>query len=67
GKKEWERLYDRMKDKMPFSPFAGGGIEVKATCGSVPTPAICRRRKKNRPGIGDSRIDCLMGYDWKAW
>lgn len=66
GKKEWVRLRDRMKDKMPFSPFPGGGIEVKATCGTVPSPAQCRQRKKERPGIGDSRVDCLTGYDWKA-
>lgn len=66
GKKEWERLHDRMKDKTPFSPFPGGGIEVKATCGSIPTPAVCRTRKRERPGIGDSRIGCMTGYDWKA-
>lgn len=66
GKKEWERLHDRMKDKTPFSPFPGGGIEVKATCGAVPSPAVCRTRKKERPGIGDSRIACMTGYDWKA-
>lgn len=66
GKAEWDRLHDRMKDKMPFSPFRGGGIEVKATCGGVPTPAICRRRNTDRPSIGDPRIGCLTGYDWKA-
>ncbi len=66
GKREWERLKGRLNDKSPFSPFPGGGIEVKATCGSVPTPAVCRRRKIERPGIGDSRISCLTGYDWKA-
>src|SRR2546423_1065550 len=66
GRREWERLWDRRSDKLPFSPFVGGGIEVKATCGSVPTPDVCRKRKKTRPGLGDSRIDCLTGYDWKA-
>ena len=54
------------QDKAPFSPFANGGIEVKATCGSVPTPARCVQLGKIKPGIGDQRIDLLTGYDWKA-
>lgn len=66
GKMEWERLHERRRAKTPFSPFAGSGIEVKATCGGVPTPLICRKRGRNHPGIGDRRIDCLTGYDWKA-
>lgn len=66
GKKEWARLQDRRSDKTPFSPYSGGGIEVKATCGSVPTPEVCRRRNRERPGIGDGRIGCLTRYDWKA-
>jgi transcriptional regulator with XRE-family HTH domain len=66
GRKEWEKLNNRMRDKRPFSPFAGGGIEVKATCGSVPSPAVCVRRNMHKPGIGDSRIECMAGYDWKA-
>lgn len=52
--------------KSPFSPFANGGIEVKATCGAVPTPAQCQRRGLQKPNIGDQRIDLLTGYDWKA-
>ena len=55
-----------VQEKAPFSPFAGGGIEVKATCGAVPTPAICRRRGFAKPEVGDSRIHVLTGYDWKA-
>ncbi len=66
GTREWEKLKGRLNEKTPFSPFAGGGIEVKATCGAVPTPAVCRRRKSDRPGIGDTRIGCVTGYDWKA-
>jgi transcriptional regulator with XRE-family HTH domain len=66
GKMEWQRLHDRMTDKTPFSPFAGGGIEVKATCGSVPSPNDCRKYKITRPAIGDTRINCMKGYDWKA-
>ncbi len=66
GRAEFRRLRERMNEKGPFSPFAGGGIEVKATCGSVPTPAVCRRRGIDRPAIGDTRINCMTGYDWKA-
>ncbi len=66
GQREWTRLEGRLNEKAPFSPFAGGGIEVKATCGSVPTPAVFRRRGTDRPGIGDTRIGNLTGYDWKA-
>ena len=61
------RLVDGLTNsKAPFSPFAGGGIEVKATCGSVPTPAQCTKRGINRPDMGDSRIRVMTGYDWKA-
>ena len=66
GREVWRELGERLDEKTPFSPFAGGGIEVKATCGSVPTPAACRRRGIERPLIGDTRIDCLLRYDWKS-
>lgn len=66
GRGLWDELSMRVKDKAPFSPFAGGGIEVKATCGSVPTPAVCRRRGIEKPGMGETRISMLTGYDWKA-
>jgi transcriptional regulator with XRE-family HTH domain len=66
GKKEWAQLAQRRKEKAPFSPFAGGGIEVKATCGSVPTPAACKKKGFEKPDLGDRRIGCMMGYDWKA-
>ncbi len=66
GRKDWLRLADQLDEKAPFSPFASGGIEVKATCGAVPSPAVCRGRGIRRPDIGDSRIGCLTGYDWKA-
>ena len=66
GRDVWRELGERLDEKTPFSPFAGGGMEVKATCGSVPTPAVCKRRGIKRPMIGDTRIGCLLGYDWKS-
>ncbi len=66
GQAEWRRLDERRTEKAPFSPFSGGGIELKATCGGVPSPAICRRRGIERPAIGDTRIGSMTGYDWKA-
>lgn len=66
GRRELERLRGRMNEKGPFSPFVSGGIEVKATCGSVPAPKTCRDRGIARPELGDSRIVCMTGYDWKA-
>lgn len=57
----------QLRDKSPFSPFQNGGIEIKATCGSVPTPERCRRLGlEEKPDIGDQRIAILTGYDWKA-
>lgn len=66
GRMEWDRLRERLNEKSPFSPFPGGGIEVKATCGSIPSPAQCRQRGFERPALGDTRIHCATGYDWKA-
>lgn len=66
GTKSWNALSSRLRDKKPFSPFQTGGIEVKATCGSVPTPKECAKKGIEKPGIGDQRIGCLKGYDWKA-
>lgn len=66
GRKVWHELREQLDEKLPFSPFAAGGVEVKATCGSVPTPAVCKRRGFSRPSIGDTRIGCLQGYDWKS-
>lgn len=67
-----QALYDaltisgKLRDKAPFSPFINGGLEIKATCGSVPTPTQCARKNIEKPDIGDTRIDVLQGYDWKA-
>lgn len=66
GKKLWESLKDNLQDKHPFSPFLTGGIEVKATCGSVPTPAVFAKKGLKKPEIGDQRIAFVRGYDWKA-
>ena len=66
GRHELERLRGRMNEKGPFSPFTSGGIEVKATCGSVPSPKDCRAKGIPRPELGDPRIVCMNGYDWKA-
>ena len=68
GKKIYEeiRLRSGLRDKSPFSPFSNGGIEIKATCGSVPTPAQCQKIGMEKPDIGDTRVDYLRGYDWKA-
>jgi hypothetical protein len=57
----------RMRDKAPFSPFPHGGLEIKATCGDVPKSEDCFRRWGiEKPDIGDTRIDFLSGYTWKA-
>ncbi len=66
GSAEWEALSKRLREKGPFSPFPTGGFEVKATCGSVPTPAVCLKRGFDKPDIGDQRIHVATGYDWKA-
>lgn len=66
GCKQWELLKDRRREKAPFSPFPTGGIEVKATCGSVPTPQVLARRGFQKPDIGEQRVALLTGYDWKA-
>lgn len=64
GKQLWKDLVGKLKEKQPFSPFGNGGIEIKATVGSVPSP----NEKKGivKPEIGDQRIAVLKGYDWKA-
>lgn len=67
GLNDWNRLSTQLLDKAPFSPFENGGIEIKATCGSVPTPAQCQRSSGvKKPDMRDQRIDVLKGYDWKA-
>ena len=67
GKRIWSAVTaEQSRDKAPFSPFPGGGLEVKATCGSVPTGAVLSRRGLQKPTIGDTRIEMITGIDWKA-
>jgi hypothetical protein len=68
GRQRWEALDGRHREKIPFSPYASGGVEVKATCGSVPTPAALQKKQAGlqKPDIGDRRSALLTGYDWKA-
>lgn len=68
GKAAFEKLRKagKLRDKAPFSPFEYGGLEIKATCGSVPTPKECAKKGVQKPDIGDTRIDLMKGYDWKA-
>jgi hypothetical protein len=49
GKPLWESLASRLREKKPFSPFATGGIEIKATVGSVPTPEDLAKKKMTKP------------------
>lgn len=48
-------------DKIHWSPFPYGGLEVKATCGNTP-PAS----KQAKPLIGDSRLPTMVSAEWKA-
>jgi hypothetical protein len=66
GRIMMESLRTKMKDKKPFSGFENGGIEIKATCGSLPTPAIFEKKGMEKPGMGDERINHMANYDWKA-
>lgn len=67
GRKHWNSLSERLRDKAPFSPFKPGGVEIKATCGSVPTDKACRKRGYDgKPRIGEQRVGLFTGYDWKA-
>jgi hypothetical protein len=66
GSKLWESLKGNNQDKMPFSNFETGGIEIKSTCGSLPTPEVFRKKGLRKPEIEDERIDHVRGYDWKA-
>lgn len=66
GKHLWESLSSRSREKNPFSPFETGGVEIKATVGSVPTAQEFAKKQRTKPDIGDQRIGFLKAYDWKA-
>lgn len=66
GQAAWAALARQLRDKKPFSPFRAGGIEIKATVGSVPGPQWFQSKGMEKPDIGDQRITFLRGYDWKA-
>lgn len=66
GKNLLKTFEKKLRDKSPFSNFETGGIEVKATCGSVPTPKVLVKKNLTKPDVGDQRIELLKGYDWKA-
>jgi len=66
GRSLWVELDGRRREKDPFSPFVGGGIEVKATCGDVPSARSLSIQGKAKPDIGDTRIGLINGLNWKA-
>lgn len=66
GRAAWNALAGSIGDKAPFSPFVTGGIEIKATCGSVPTPARQRAMASSPIAMGTTRGPFLSSYDWKA-
>lgn len=51
-------------DKVHFSPFKYGGIEIKATCGS--TPSANKSKNITKPLIGEQRVKLISSFDWKA-
>lgn len=62
----WQSLGTRLREKSPFSPFASGGIEVKATCGDIPSARQFTQKGKIKPDIGDQRISYVKNINWKA-
>lgn len=57
---------DQMRGKDPFSPFPTGGLEIKATCGDVPTERSLASKGLLKPQIGDTRVGMITGINWKA-
>jgi hypothetical protein len=54
------------RSKEPFSPFLTGGIEIKATCGDVPSAKELLKKGSNKPLIGEERISIVTAFNWKA-
>lgn len=57
---------EQMRGKEPFSPFPTGGMEIKATCGDVPSERVLASRGLQKPQIGDTRVQLVTGINWKA-
>lgn len=66
GKGIFDSMGKHLRDKAPFSPFKSGGVEVKATVGSIPSAKDMEKKSLQKLGIGEQRIEFLKGYDWKA-
>ncbi len=66
GEKLWKSLDSRLREKSPFSPFATGGIEIKATCGDIPSAKQFTKKGIIKPDIGDQRITYVKNVNWKA-
>jgi hypothetical protein len=66
GKREWEKVAHRDREKEPFSPFPGYGVEVKATCGDIKPAKWFTQHGLEKPNIGDQRSKYVTGYNWKA-
>lgn len=66
GESIYKKHGHELQEKKPFSPFIPGGIEVKATCGSVPTGKKLAKKGLKKPEMYDQRIEHLQGYTWHA-
>jgi len=66
GAKLWKQLSNRIREKEPFSPFLGGGIEVKATCGDIRSAKWFSAKGLHKCEIGDKRQEYVTSYNWKA-
>lgn len=66
GLSELKKIGRDNRSKQPFSPFPGGGLEIKATCGDVPSAKELVKQGKNKPLIGEERIDIVTNFNWKA-
>ena len=66
GRKEFDKVKDRLYAKEPFSPFHSGGIEIKATVGDVPSEKQLSLKGLRKPQIGETRVQLVSGISWKA-
>jgi len=66
GQDEWNKIGKRIYEKEPFSFFATGGIEVKATCGDLRSAKWFTENSLLKPQIGEQRLEWITGYNWKS-